>query len=282
MLRGVVPFVAAGAIVFGLPGAASAAVAPAGFVRTTVACPAGKVAIAGGAQVAGEGSRDFRTAIQESAPSGALWLVALRNNDVSAHNVALSAVCVSPPSGYEVVRKDFVVGAGGFAESFAQCPEGKVVFGGGAQVVGEGSRDFRTVIRQTAPDSVLGGTVLVWRAAVGNNDTAAHTIGVFAVCANQPTGYERIRRDVAVAAGGVLRSIVPCSAGRVVTGGGSVALGASGSRQTVVQESSPGSLDAATSVWLTAVRNGPTAQSVALLGNCAVAPAGYQVVQRLV
>lgn len=282
MYRSVISLVTAGAIVLGLPGTAAAVVAPGGFVRTIVSCPSGKVAIAGGAAVVGEGTRDFRTVMQESAPAGQSWLVAMRNNDVSAHTVSLFAVCVPVPPGYQIVRTDFVLGAGGFNETFALCPQGKVVFGGGTQVVGEGSRDFRTVIRQTAPDSVLNGALLLWRAAVSNNDLAAHTIGVFAVCANPPIGYERVRRDVAVAADGFLRTTVNCPAGKVVSGGGSVALNNNGgNQQTVTQESNPGSVGAATSLWLTALRNGPIAQSVALLGNCLTPPSGYQVVQRL-
>lgn len=42
-----------------------------GFVRGNGTCPTGKVVIGGGAQVIGEGSADFLTALQESAPGTA-------------------------------------------------------------------------------------------------------------------------------------------------------------------------------------------------------------------
>lgn len=211
---------------------------PGAFIRDVVVCPAGKVAVAGGASVVGEGTRDFHTVIQETGPGGALWLIALRNNDSVAHNVAFSAVCVTTPPGYEVVRKDFVVGASAFGRSFAQCPEGKVVFGGGAYVVDGGSRDFRTIIRQTAPDSVLENTLFVWRAGVFNNNSTAHTIAVLAVCANRPFGYGQSRTDFAVGASAFLRAAVLCPTGRVILGGGSIALVSE--QLTTIQESNPG------------------------------------------
>jgi len=271
---------AAGAIVLGLPGTAIASVAPGGFVRTAVSCPSGNAAIAGGAAVVGEGTRDFRTVIQESVPSGRLVVVAVRNNDTVAHNIALFAVCIAVPPGYEVARSDFVLAAGGFHETFALCPEGTVVFGGGPTVVGEGSREFGTIIRQTAPDSVLDGTLQLWRAAVLNFSPTPHTIALIAVCGNAPAGYEKVRRDVPVAANGVLRSTVLCSAGKVVLGGGAIALAfETGAQQTIVQESAPGTLSGRP-LWATTLRNGSTAQNVALVARCSNAPTGYQVVFR--
>lgn len=256
------------------------AVAPGGFIRDIVACPTGKVAIAGGASVIGEGSRDFKTVLEESSSGGSFWLVAIRNNDTLAHRIGLFAVCIPVPFGYFVARKDFVLNPGGFHETFSLCPEGTVVFGGGPTVVGEASREFGTIIRQTAPDSVLGGTLQLWRAAVTNFSSTAHTIALIAVCGNAPAGYESVRRDVSVAANGVLRSTVLCSPGKVVLGGGSVAINPNtAGEQTITQESAPSTLTGRP-VWFTALRNGPAALTVGLLARCSNPPAGYEVVSR--
>jgi hypothetical protein len=83
-----------------------------------------------------------------------------------------------------VVRVDITVPAGGFVRDTALCPVGKVVWGGGTQVVGEGTANFHTVVQESAPGTIGGGAQSLWLAAVQNNDTVQHTIGIFAVCAN--------------------------------------------------------------------------------------------------
>jgi len=179
----------------GLPGGGALA---AGFVRATAACPVGKVVFGGGSQVVGSGSADFKTSIQESAPGSAgsqsVWLTALRNNDSVAHTVGLFAVCGNTPAGYQVVRSDFAVAAGGFLRATAACPVGKVVIGGGSQVVGSGSADFRTRVQESAPGSA--GSQSVWLTALRNNGPVARTVGLFAVCANPPAAYQVVRQDV--------------------------------------------------------------------------------------
>ena len=87
------------------------------------------------------------------------------------------------------------VAPGGFLRSTAQCPTGKVVLAGGSQVVGAGSGDFRTSIRESAPGTVGIPSQSVWLTALRNNDSVARTVGLFAVCANTPTGYQVVRRD---------------------------------------------------------------------------------------
>ena len=90
-----------------------------------------------------------------------------------------------PPgvSGYEIVEATFDVPAGGFVRNSVSCPAGKKVLGGGAQVVGEGSADFHTIIQEATVGTVGAPPTYVFLAAVQNNDTKAHTIGIFATCA---------------------------------------------------------------------------------------------------
>ena len=87
-------------------------------------------------------------------------------------------------SGYEVVRADFEVAAGGFLREFLACPAGKVVLGGGAQVAAEGTADFHTVLQESTPATLGGGAQSGWLVAIRNDDTAAHTIAVSATCAS--------------------------------------------------------------------------------------------------
>jgi hypothetical protein len=154
--------------------------------------------------VVGEGSADFHTRIQESAPgtinggAQSVWLTALRNGDVKAHTIGMYAVCASKPLGYRVVRKDTSVAAGGFLRTTANCPAGTVVLGGGSSVIGAGSADFRTRMQESAPGTTGLPSVSVHLAAVRNGDVTAHTIGVHAVCASAPAGYQVVRKDVLV------------------------------------------------------------------------------------
>ena len=73
--------------------------------------------------------------------------------------------------------------AGGFLRNTVSCPAGKKVLGGGAAVVGEGTGNFHTVIQEATVGTTGGGVTFVFLAAVRNDDTVAHTIGIFATCA---------------------------------------------------------------------------------------------------
>jgi hypothetical protein len=58
------------------------------------------------------------------------------------------------------------------------------VFGGGAQVAGEGSQNFHMVTQESTPGQIGAGASLLdlWLVAMTNNDTRAHTIRISAVC----------------------------------------------------------------------------------------------------
>jgi hypothetical protein len=58
------------------------------------------------------------------------------------------------------------------------------VLAGGAQVVGEGNANFRTVVQESAPGAVGNPNQAAWLVAVQNNDGVQHIVGIFAVCAN--------------------------------------------------------------------------------------------------
>ncbi|PYO94050.1 MAG: hypothetical protein DMD62_07265 [Gemmatimonadetes bacterium] len=256
-----------------------------GFARSTAQCSAGKVVFGGGTQVISEGTADFNTRMQESAPGTvginnetSVWLASIDNEDGAAHNVRIFATCGTAPFGYEVVTKDVAIAAGGFARDAVQCPAGKVVLGGGAQVTGEGTTDFDTRLQESAPGTVgVNNETSVWLVSARNQDAAAHTMRLFAVCTYMLSGYEVVSGASTPlgANGGFNRNAVPCPAGKVVLGGGAQVVGeGSADFNTRLQESAPGTvgLSNETGVWLSAVKNlDEVAHNVRFLAVCGTA-----------
>ena len=72
--------------------------------------------------------------------------------------------------------------AGGFVRQTALCPVGKVVLGGGVQVVGAGTANFGTQVQESTPGTI-GGSQSLWLAAVSNHSGTSRNLGIFAVCA---------------------------------------------------------------------------------------------------
>jgi hypothetical protein len=99
--------------------------------------------------------------------------------------VRIFATCAFPLTGYEVISGPVtaLAAGGGFNRAAVQCSAGKVVVGGGAQVVGEGTGNFNTKIQESAP-GILGLNTSVWLVAIKNLDGVAHNVQSFAVCAN--------------------------------------------------------------------------------------------------
>ncbi|GIH07129.1 hypothetical protein Rhe02_51960 [Rhizocola hellebori] len=258
-----------------------------GFVRDSAICPTGKVVIGGGAQVIGEGSADFLTVIQETAPgnvggSPRAWMTAMKNNDLfNSHSLGLYAVCADAPfSGHELVQRNVTVGGLGFRRTTVSCPAGKVSLSGGATVVGEGSANFDTVIRESGPGNQPSSSS--WLVAVENNSFSSHTIAITAVCANAPDGYQIVREDHALIGNSFLRDATSCPAGKVSIGGGMQVIGdGSADFGTKLQESSPGSTPSSTA-WTTAMRNGPDAHTIGTFVVCADEPDGYEIVRKRV
>jgi len=233
-----------------------------GFARDVATCPAGKVVLGGGTQVIGEGSADFNTRLQESAPgivdvATNVWLVSIDNEDAAAHDVQLFATCATTPYRYQVVETDAVIAAGSFARETANCPAGTVVLGGGAQVAGEGTADFHTRLQESAP-GIVDVATNVWLASVRNEDDVPHTARIFAVCASPPSGYEVVTGAITSlgTGGGFNRDGIQCPAGKAVLGGGAQVAGeGTGNFNTRLQESAPGIVGANTNVWLVSMKN---------------------------
>src|SRR5215472_5882036 len=144
--------------------------------------------------------RGVRTVAVVAVVSSAAWsMVGLAPTGASAITTPVSRI-----GGYQVVENAVSLPAGGFVRTTAQCPAGTVVLGGGAAVVGAGSANFRTEMQESEPGSLGGGTSL-WLAAVSNHSANNYTLGIFAVCATAPSGYQVVENAVSLPAGGFVR-----------------------------------------------------------------------------
>jgi hypothetical protein len=88
-------------------------------------------------------------------------------------------------AGHQVVSSDHTVPAGGFLRNTSTCPAGTVALGGGASVIRAGTGDFRTILQESTPGTVGGGTNSLWLAALTNNGNQTRTIRIHAVCAQE-------------------------------------------------------------------------------------------------
>lgn len=252
-------------------------VAPGGFVRAAVACPTGKLAVAGGAAVVGEGAGDFPTPLHDSAPTNlgdgrTGWLGSVRNDDTVSHKIAIIAVCIAnAPPGFHYVRQDFVAQPFSVLRTAVFCATGAVVLGGGAATFGAGS-DFIT-IEESAP-GIFGGTSAYFT-SVRNDGSVARTVTFLAACASPPSGYQVPRFNATVASGKVSSGVSSCPSGTVGFGGG-VGVLVTSNRTTVVR-SQPGTIGINGFNFVASIRNeDPVALTITFAAICAFAPPGYE------
>jgi hypothetical protein len=204
-------------------------------VTETIACPAGKLVLSGGAIPTDPGA--FQAIyLAESGPdpsnpsSPAGWRVGLVNRDSPQRHMLLVAVCADRLPGYEVVHRTLSVPAAQTVRDAARCSAGKVALGGGVTVSGGSGRQ---VLGQSAPGSA-GGDAL-WLVSILNGASVSKTVVIDAVCAS-PTGlagYEIVSRESTVArTAGVTSTSVKCPSSKTVIGGGASEV-RSGSRSTM-------------------------------------------------
>ena len=242
-----------------------------GFVREAETCSPGSVVLGGGADVV-DGSANFGTELQESAPGtsswGSLWLVAVSNHSSSSHDIDINAICGTAPSGYTVAEHTVSLPAGGFVRQAATCPAGTVVLGGGAAVVGAGSANFGTELQESAPGTNSSGSI--WLVAVSNHSSTSYNLRIFAVCATAPSGYTVAEHTVSLPAGGFVRQDVTCPAGTVVLSGGAQVVGhGSANFGTELQESNL-DFSKTASLWVAAVSNHSSASyNLGMFAVCA-------------
>ncbi len=128
-----------------------------------------------------------------------------------------AAINASHPPGYEIIAS----GPEGAPPStftsgtFATCPAGTVVWGGGVTFLG--SPDFNLTVNTSNPNGSGG-----WAARVNNTGTTSEQFEVDAICANKPKGYQIVSSTVDNPAGTQSHSTATCPSPNVLLGGGTL------------------------------------------------------------
>jgi hypothetical protein len=155
------------------------------WFRDVVSCPNNKVAVGGGAAPSTQGAELKESSSDIGTPSGTAWLVGARIFAIDPDVFRPWAVCIDRPPGFEVNRSDVAVP--GFMKQTVSvpCQSGKVLLGGGAQLVAESQFGFPWFLYESAPDE---GTSPIRPTAqlvnVANGDGSQHAVATTAVCAS--------------------------------------------------------------------------------------------------
>jgi hypothetical protein len=145
------------------------------------------------------------------------WVVCDAEDGIGSPNSYIYDIYADMPPGYEVVTKTLNFGDTGWGGW--SCPAGKVILGGGFEATGP--------VAVSMPGTP--GLVTPWGYIYGPNeygwiirdapDSASNTIKIYAICADEPLGYEVVKSSVKnYGDTGCAGWSVPN--GKVVTGGG--------------------------------------------------------------
>jgi hypothetical protein len=152
---------------------------PGGSVRATVSCPAGTVALGGGAHAVAN-AETFDLRVQESLPDpddDGRWIVSMANLASGEPTVSMAAVCAQPPRDHTVVTASETVAAGDAAELEVSCPGEMRVYGGGVHVSDSELADPGIEVQQSAPTEDG-----AWRVVIVNTAASSRPVQVAAVC----------------------------------------------------------------------------------------------------
>jgi hypothetical protein len=131
------------------------------------------------------------------------------------HSPAASSA--NHPPGYQIVSSGPVNAPPGASSSgaFATCPGGTVVWGGGVSFSAEPSPSLS--VNTSSPNGSSG-----WEGWVNNTGTTTEQFTVDAICADKPTGYKIVSREVADPAGTQSHATATCPSPDVLLGGGAL------------------------------------------------------------
>jgi hypothetical protein len=177
-----------------------------GTMSTTAACPAGTVVTGGGFSV------NLNMHVYTQAKNGNGWTAVVKNNNATAQNLTVYAICLTYPSASTTMVNGSIPVAGhGDGNLTIACPSGSVVTGGGFTGKADGSLwTYRSMQNGNS-----------WTVYTKNTAAVSQSFDAYAVClAGTPlttssvTGY----KDLAPGDTGLAEAV--CPAGQVITGGG--------------------------------------------------------------
>ena len=178
------------------------------------------------------------------------------------------AISAHHPPGYKIVSSGLVNAPPGAFDSgaFATCPAGTVVWGGGVAFSGPAS--LALSVNTSSPNGSGG-----WAARVNNTGTTTAQFGVDAICADKPSGYKIVSREVANPSATQSHATATCPATDVLLGGG--ALSTADQVAAVLTSAWPRS-----SAKFTGYLDNGTASAANLVAYaiCGHKPAGYKIV----
>jgi hypothetical protein len=184
------------------------------------------------------------------------------------HGTAIATPATSP-AGYSVKSASFSVSKGAQTEDVVNCPSGTVPWGGGAEI-------NRGKVGATLNSSFSWGEdgLSGWAARVNNTTTSTLSFVVYAVCANQPAGYEvesgAIQDDPAGTRAGTYAA---CPAGKVSIGGGVYPM--SSSTSVNISGIEPINADGIYNVEVYMNNSSGSDSSIQVEAICANKPTGY-------
>jgi len=181
----------------------------------TALCPAGKVASGGGGYLTASPGANGLVALDRLEPlaGGAGFRAGMRNVGVPpSWQLTAQAVCVPPPSGYQIVA---VTGVVEDEYVTADCGQ-KMVIGMGGRI-NNGNGDV--VLDQVVPSFTLD-TVTVRGVRVKGTDLFGWTVTAFAICANSVPGIERIHLATFYSADDNKTVVTGCPAGKALYSAG--------------------------------------------------------------
>lgn len=174
-----------------------------------VQCPKGVV---WGGGMANQDDDPPGVSINISAPAGKGWWNARANNPTTADSsFDMYALCAKRPSGYKIVKASANVPAGKLKSVTATCPTGTVLLSGGPDAASE---SVESLITTAAPASST-----TFTGYMSNGSSAAAKLQVFAICADKPAGWAKVKQ-VIPASSGVSDGSVNCPTNTVTLGGG--------------------------------------------------------------
>jgi hypothetical protein len=177
-----------------------------GTMSTTAVCPDGTVVTGGGFSV------NLGMHMYTQAKNGNGWAAVVKNNNASAQNLTVYAICLTYPSvSTTMVSETISVGGHGAGNITAACPAGNAVTGGGFTGKADGS--LWTYLSAQSGNA--------WSVSAKNSAAGNQSFDAYAVClsgapltTSSLTGY----KDLSPGDTGLAE--VVCPAGQVITGGG--------------------------------------------------------------